>query len=449
MRRHNRACLLIACAASLPAAGCANGPGDQPSGADLFVRQARAVLAQVEADLPRITASAERAAAIYVENDDFGLGVDGHGPFFCELQGRSGGVMLAAGWWPMERTVAGTWKGLVLYGLRQGEREADLKRISRYEQAGSKVFLFGTRELLAAAGEAGASCEGVVEVPAAAGETVNPRTYDWASVAVGWVWTGEFVAACTRLGKMPVMFQSIAVPNGMERIKANQVKDSPAGPFRKFHETAPPAVAAGRLGREFLSAARRRMDSLVRNELPDIREAARRAVAARALSRRLYVIAGGHAMPPALSVPRDPAYFRAIRGAKQRSGRGEQPLPLEAGDFLLSIGYDGIPNGADDGFLADYARQAGATCVWSAATYRPERVRPAAGELFIDQQWEYGDAEVAVPGYDVRILPTSGLLSIAVYEMIHAEMSDLIARQESHHPAAVMVAGARQTGGGD
>ena len=49
--------------------------------------------------------------------------------------------------------------------------------------------------------------------------------------------------------------------------------------------------------------------------------------------------------------------------------------------------------------------------------------RPAilTDEVYIDQHWAFGDAVVEVPGYDVKILPTSGVISEAVLWMVCAE----------------------------
>ena len=44
------------------------------------------------------------------------------------------------------------------------------------------------------------------------------------------------------------------------------------------------------------------------------------------------------------------------------------------------------------------------------------------GEMYINQHWAMGDSLVTVPGYDVKILPPSGVIEDAVYWSINAEM---------------------------
>jgi uncharacterized phosphosugar-binding protein len=43
-------------------------------------------------------------------------------------------------------------------------------------------------------------------------------------------------------------------------------------------------------------------------------------------------------------------------------------------------------------------------------------------ELFIDQHWKHGDAVVEVPGYDIPILPTSGVLTETILRMVESEI---------------------------
>jgi len=38
--------------------------------------------------------------------------------------------------------------------------------------------------------------------------------------------------------------------------------------------------------------------------------------------------------------------------------------------------------------------------------------------VVIDQHWRIGDCAVEVPGYDIRILPPSGIAQLFMYEML-------------------------------
>ena len=97
----------------------------------LMPEQARAGAAEVHRDLlesvraiepmlPQLTASAERAATMFVE-DDARIAVGGEVSFIRELQGRSGGLMR------LEKLPAGdgAWTGIVLYAPTAKTIEAD------------------------------------------------------------------------------------------------------------------------------------------------------------------------------------------------------------------------------------------------------------------------------------------------------------------------------------
>ncbi|HOI56323.1 MAG TPA: hypothetical protein PLP01_13830, partial [Phycisphaerae bacterium] len=49
-----------------------------------------------------------------------------------------------------------------------------------------------------------------------------------------------------------------------------------------------------------------------------------------------------------------------------------------------------------------------------------------AGEVLVRQHWALGDAAVTVPGYDVRVLPPSGVVAAAVLWMVESEMLALL-----------------------
>lgn len=71
-------------------------------------------------------------------------------------------------------------------------------------------------------------------------------------------------------------------------------------------------------------------------------------------------------------------------------------------------------------------RARGVRLIWSLASYDRDPVLGPAGirsdEMLIDQYWQYGDAVVDCPGYDIRILPTSGVMAETVMWCVVSEM---------------------------
>ncbi|MHB9106328.1 MAG: hypothetical protein ACYDCO_04665 [Armatimonadota bacterium] len=411
----------------------------RPGGAELYYRETLRILDAVEKQMPVIQQTADQAAAIYVARDDLGIGADGVEAFLAEPVGRSGGIMAMGGWWPIEKP---QWKGVMLYCLREGMLADDLQRIAAYRERGSVIVLFGRPDLLEGALKAGVEPLAAVPVPAdprgglfraADGQWVVP-TYEMAAMCTVWPWVGEFVAACTRRGKTPVMFQSVAVPTGYARIEQYTLKEFTTGAYAKWHDESVPAVRAGKLGKEWLRMARKRLGLLHRRELAHIRLAAERAAQARQAGKRLFVFRDGHGQACLWGVPHDPGYFIMVPGDWQSWIAVDNPnarYPLQPGDFVLSVGYHSIFNDEQWHFFADHLRKGRASTAWIAASYKPEAIRTLPGEIFIDAQWEYGDADVTLPGYDVKILPTSGILGSAAYLMILAEVHQRLSEKRA------------------
>jgi len=396
--------------------GCAT-PAD-PVGAEAYYRQSLRVLDEVQANQPAIRESAAQAAALYCSTwDDLGIASEGSAPFYGELVGRSGGVMAIGAWWPRERN----FRGILLYCLRGPENfAADLADIAFFNGLGCKTYILGPEDLLLQAQLCGAKSEGTIVIPN--GSVAGVSTYDFASVAVGWTWICEFVSACTREGRMPVIFQSIMVPTGMDRIKRNEVTPPTSQRmYKKFEPETVPPIAAGKLANEWLAVARKRLDTLYKNDLRNIRRTAQAAADVQANGGALYLSGYTHVLGHIPTSEHNPPHFaRLPRMPKPGEQIAEGQPTLTANDFVLGVGYNDLEW---DRAKIDYIRASGAKVAWSSTTFNPDRVKPVAGELFITQPWDYGDADVNIPGYDVNLAPTSGLIALQLYGMINAEIN--------------------------
>ena len=119
-----------------------------------------------------------------------------------------------------------------------------------------------------------------------------------------WAWTGEFVAACTRLGRMPVLYQSYGLPGGPERGKKYQGK--------KFHDDLSiKPIPAGVLGREYLERIEQLLAKIGDTQLPKIIQAG--AWWGRASSATVLVT--GHMFPRHTQDPRSPCPGHSYRSS--------------------------------------------------------------------------------------------------------------------------------------
>ncbi|MFW5803409.1 MAG: hypothetical protein ACOCWJ_05780 [Verrucomicrobiota bacterium] len=372
-------------------------------------------------DMPSITAAAEAAAEKYVTGD-WGIAAAGDYGVLAEACGRSGGIMaLKWGYPPNYLKLSKDNPQIVLFALREDRYDKhlrDARKVLDVEHA--FVVVMGPQHLLDRAREDGmpmqasfavhsAEGEGLFEM--AEGERLAPTT-PVASMAALWAWTAEFVAACTRHGKMPVMHESYAIPGAKER--AEKLKG------QKFYDEPVKPVAAGELGRLFLKRLRENVEAFYTNERGKMLEAVKLAWQAREAGKELYTFVHGHSVvQDQVKYAKSPQYLTKLN---KNWHKQDDRYTLEEGDFVFCLGYDHRYQGNNYGTWHDDAREAGATLVWSLATYRDEHTKPIreADELLIDQHWEYGDAVVPVPGTDVTIAPTSGHIAQMILRMFNA-----------------------------
>jgi hypothetical protein len=228
-----------------------------------------------------------------------------------------------------------------------------------------------------------------------------------ANVVELWAWTGEFVAACTRRGKMPVLYQSYGLPGGIERGKRYAGK--------RFHDDlAIKAIPSGLLGKAYLDHIERMLGSLQKTQMPRIRQAAEWW---KQLPRESSMtLVTGHMFPHHAQDPRSPrvSEFGTAADWENRDLTKEPHAPR----WLLYLGYQFAPEK-----LLQQAKQLDVKLVYSVVrpTQPPE---PAANVLYIDPGWPLADGCVEVPGYDVPILPASGVMQAAILWTLAAERGD-------------------------
>ena len=164
-----------------------------------------------------------------------------------------------------------------------------------------------------------------------------------ANVSDLWIWTGEFVGACTRRGKMPVLYQSYGLPGGPERGKKYQGK--------RFHDdlTIQP-IGPGVLGREYLGQISGCLQESRRLKCRRIVQAAEWWQ--RASSNSTAILVTGHMFPRHAQDPRT-----IPCGRFEPVPAWEDTVPLDTAhppEFVLYLGYQFGPRK-----LVDWASTSG------------------------------------------------------------------------------------------
>jgi hypothetical protein len=350
--------------------------------AENYLSRLQGTIARSRSNLATITNSAGRAAAEYLSGGNI-WAAGRQGDFISEACGRAGGLMAIA---PLSGRIP-TPHDIILYAVPSALERDDLKMFDQWQEKGATVIQFSSP-----AGVFGDHC------PI---DTV-------ANVIDLWTWTGEFVAACTRLGQMPVLYQSYGLPGGLERGKKYQGK--------KLHDDlSVKPIASGVLGREYLKQIQQMLTRINESQMPKILQAARWwSEVPKSSATTLFT---GHMFPRHAHDPRalQISDFAAVPAweNKELLTAGHPPA------FVLCLGYQFAPQK-----LMDQAKALGVKLVYS-AVQPAQPPEPAGNILYIDPAWPLADGCVTVPGYDVPILPASGVVQAAIYWTVVCERARL------------------------
>jgi hypothetical protein len=363
-----------------------------------MISTAHGALLKMRSDWKSREAAAEAAANRFLSGGN--LWIAGSIPLFdVEWTNRSGGLMPAAALKNIDNL---TSADVLVYGSMMGSESDDLRFLGQARAKGALIVVFGTG---ARSSSLRVSADFFLAADLPSDTPLAAQIAACVNVAHLWAFTGDLVAACTREGRMPTMWQSIKVPGSTERNRRIR-------PL-KFHEPLPVGpVKPGVLGNDYLSGLSSSLKKLD-TEVGSIRDAGqiiRRAVESK---HAVFHANLGHFEPARLLPPGFPIPL-TILPAKEPEA--EIRKTGTSGDALFIIWYHEMPTP-----LLAAAQDQGIRSICLAATnpFAPLDTSPA--DVYIDPQWVVGDALVEVPGYDVRILPPSAVLNSLVFFAVLSE----------------------------
>ncbi|MEN6643074.1 MAG: hypothetical protein ABFE08_11555 [Armatimonadia bacterium] len=352
-----------------------------------------AQMAKMPSELPQYTAVAEQAAAALASGKTLWLW--GDRGFVLEGLNRAGGMMAAKDLRKPELVQAGD---VVLWGRfalpQTAEQMSEHFTLFGQIKARRPFLIILTPEWL----QAGSS--NWAPAPPVSPEIRAPLL----SVRF-WTLTAEIVSALTRLGKMPPMYQTVMVPGGRER-NAPHLK-------RQWDEPVAP-VRAGLLGREYLAKVANSLRSLKTTQAEGFAQAGKLALETERAGHVVWYASLGHLLPELSGLPGDPNLAKPLK-----IGPGPEKLAefVKAGDLILYVGYY-EPYGP----WVEKAHEIGAKIVTVVSGTPERRAEDMGADLNIKGCWAFGDAVVEVPGYDIKMLPPSGVVQAAAYYMLMAQI---------------------------
>ncbi|MBI3987126.1 MAG: hypothetical protein HY343_09410 [Lentisphaerae bacterium] len=400
-----------------------------------LIDQMREAVESAREEAPRIAALADAAADGFIRAEVIYCAPNQEG-FLSELLGRAGG-MTALTKWDGRNSVKKNAPLLLALEPYSDHPDRVNGWVDQAVTSGASVIVFAAPGDLACVPRAGggffqpADFSGFVDnhtassplrMPNAGGGYATVYLSGVVNMMYSWMFTGELAAACTRRGKMPVFWLSIAIdePRGSPRL-ARYSKSIPEGkkwgPQKAFHDdmTVPP-VSAGVVAGAYLDFLEGCLDELERGMRPSLEKAVQRTSAVLRNHGKAYVYALGHCFP--LVVPKQQWHDGLIAVGPEWMGlRDEFKREAGEGDAFLILGMPLYP-------AKDVA--AGRAKKMSIMAMSMEKPDVPAFEtpdfLWMHAPWPVEDGAVRLPGYDINILPVTGVMNTLIYYMIRSEL---------------------------
>ncbi|MBI4404189.1 MAG: hypothetical protein HY537_08510 [Deltaproteobacteria bacterium] len=433
-------------------------PSENEWGAKVYYDWLMKCLEEVHQDMPRIVKSAEAAAKLVIQNN-VQVGYVGDPQAISEGYGRAGG--LYATWigafglnMPEANKIQTEIKpGVYLYFVLDdrvkssenpteigvGKFEDDAQWIRNAVQAGPDrhVIAIGRSNLLERLRKMGIKPAASLDNHAApTGGLFQDSQKRWvvptdsvANVLLLWVWTGEFAAACSRLGKMPFFWHPGAPSEWREKIGERLDKQ-----YRRYYRELPARIEPRTFGDSFIQILRSQLQALYQEELLRIKKLAGWATNAKANGKKFYGFLHGHGTMRALTGPHVPDRTQTIDYChKGWFDFRDKTVELKPGSVVLFLGHGGMPNwgGFEKHNYPEQWRRKKVKIAWSfgyndSLEEMKKKIetmgKMSEDEMMIDQHVPQGDAVVSVPGLEHKILPISYVMGASILWMVVAEL---------------------------
>jgi hypothetical protein len=365
----------------------------EDSPAKAYLKLLRARIRSDAAQITQMSPAAEEAAKRITIGGQL-LVTGTQREFAAECVERAGGLKLTQ---PLgDRTPAAN--DVILVGLSTAPDVVYAQKLAHWRSTGTQIIVFGHRE------DALAKKLGITtwidcgDAPGLkVGEKVCP-TDTVANLANLWAFTGELIAACTRRGKMPVVYESYGLPGGRERAeKLGKLT------FHDDEKIAP--LAAGVLAKAYYQHIDDSLKAIEKGDGRTVEQIASWVATAGPAQCTAQII--GHIFPLHCQDPRAPQIIATLKG---------ELATVVPTAVVLHIGYQKPPTA-----LLDAMAKKPFKFFYSAVDLGPQLT--LGNLLRFNPQWPLADACVDIPGYDVPALPESGVINAAIYWSIVSQAS--------------------------
>jgi uncharacterized phosphosugar-binding protein len=316
--------------------------------------------------------------------------------FQVEVLGRAGGLMMVK---TLTDKTALTKNDVILAALDAASDAAAAQKIAqRAEGAGAGVLWFAgpSREALK-------NIAGARVFPARQFFNLpydNARGVESISNIIGvWTWMAALVSASVQRGKMPTVYTSNFMPDAMER----------NAQFRKnpFHETTDVTTASlDNLPQRYLDQVADALYAMHQTQADAFVRGGQVLREAKNGGHQVVVGYLGHMYPYELNAPSQLGW----KNAAKYTADATVPAEVQDGDTLLFLGYQWFPYDMASALQTRHIKSV-------VTSSRPplDQWKTSEDIVFINPFWNVADAELSLRGYDIDILPISGIMQGVVY----------------------------------
>ena len=377
------------------AAACLRAFGATTTPVEAYVQRAQKLVAQHRRNVGSLKVPAELVAEALIAGGTLNLG-GSEAAFIGEGSARSGGMMHLGQVSPTTTAHPGDVAWL---SYAADSYDAQLQTAAELEGKKCLVMAFGPRPASAVPGFHHWI------------DSLTPWNADHNFTLLGnllslWTLTGEVAAASARRGRTLAFYQSVYMPILHPEFKGRNERYQ----GRTFHEKGEPhmePVQPGVAARAYLDYIAKMFHDIQAYELGKIVSVGKE-MGRRPASRPALYMAISHMVHD--EVLGDSKWLKEYKGDNEHLAAA-----LGSDGYLIWMGYyNGVP---PDKWEA--VRRAKARAAWIVVPLPDQKLNfEQYGDVFINQRWDPGDAAVAMPGYDIRILPPSGVAQLFIYEVM-------------------------------
>jgi uncharacterized phosphosugar-binding protein len=316
--------------------------------------------------------------------------------FQVEVLGRAGGLMMVK---TLTDKTALTENDVILAALDAGSEAGAAQKIAqRAADAGAGVLWFAGPSREALKNIAGARVFPVRQFSGL--PYASARGVESISNVIGvWTWMAALVSASVQRGKMPTIYTSNFMPDAIER----------NAQFRKnpFHETTDVTIASlDNLPQRYLDSVANALYAMHQTQAAAFARGAQVLRETKAGGHQVVVGYLGHMYPYELNAPGHLNWKNAAKYTADAS----VPPELQDGDTLLFLGYQWFPYDMVSALQARHIKS-----VITSSRPPLDQWKTSDDIVYINPFWSVADAELSLRGYDIDILPISGIMQGVVY----------------------------------